>query len=304
MRRIFSLLMVCLVIVVGLIMVQGCTAARASDPATATATPTKPGLRRGSAPVLPTPSPTPADPANLPTVPGGFQPYAVSGSWRLVLNDNFEGTALDTGVWQPNWFGDTLTSVTQYVNSLEGQCFDPAQLRVANGSLNITAVRKDCPDTSGKSAGFPITSGMINSYKKFSFVYGVAEARMWVEGPDENHCNNWASFWLNGMPGDGRQEYDIAECLGGQFEFHLNPQNVFGGSSTSEIANGWHVFSIEWMPDGVTVFYDRTLIGSINDDVYSKPMYLIVENAVAADGESVVPTTMRVDYIRVWQAAQ
>lgn len=249
----------------------------------------------------PTISPTPVDPANLPTVAGDAQPFVVAGDWRLVLNEEFNGSALNTRIWQPNWFGHSLTSVTQYINSEEGQCFDPAQLKVGDGELAISAIEKVCPDTAGESAGLGVTSGMINSYPRFTFTYGVAEARIWVNGPDETHCNNWVSFWLNGMPVDGRQEYDVAECLEGSLNFHLNPQNVYGGSNSGPISGGWHVFSIDWEPSGATVWYDQAQVGTITDNVYTEPMYIIVENAVRDNPSTVLPDTMRIDYIRVWQ---
>lgn len=251
----------------------------------------------------PSATPKPLDPANLPTVPGYAKPYAVPGSWRLVMAEEFWGYSLNTRLWQPNWFGETTSSVTQYINSEEGQCFDPGQVRVSNGELDITAINKTCPSTAGASAGFPVTSGMVSSYPRFMFTYGVAEVRMWVAGPDETHCNNWVSFWLNGAPSDSRQEYDVAECRGGQFSFFLNPQNLFGGESTGPIARGWHVFSIDWEPSGATVYYDKTAVGTITQNVYSQPMYVIIENAVQASDRdtNVVPNLLRVDYVRVWQ---
>jgi len=293
--------------------------ASASPTHTATPTSTSSPSATPTHTAVPTITPSPsAAPTNTPTAaqPSGPSagcpnaPFAVGGRWNRILCDGFDGTSLDTSVWQPNWFGATLTSVTQFVNSTERQCFDPAQLTVAGGELDIAAIHQTCPSTAGASAGFSTTSGIISSYPRFTFTYGLAEIRMWVTGPDENHCHNWDSFWLNGEPagpsavgGSGREEYDVAECLGGSFDFHLNPGSVFGGSSSGPISNGWHVFSIDWEPSGATVYYDHTKIGTIAQRVYAAPMYLIVENAIHDSGTVVVPDTMRIDTIAVWQMA-
>ena len=228
-------------------------------------------------------------------------PIGIPGSWRMVFDDEFSGSSLDLTKWEPNWFGATSTSVTQYVNSLENECYDPANLNEANGELDLNVKAKKCPASAGKSAGKPYTSALIDSHTHFTFTYGVAETRMWVGGSDANHCNNWDAFWLNGLPVSGREEYDVAECLGGLFNFHLNPANIYGGSNTAAISKGWHVFSIDWEPTGATVYYDAVKVGTISKSVYKKPMYIIVQLAIHNSGKVVVPDSMRIDYVRVWQ---
>lgn len=232
---------------------------------------------------------------------GDVRPVGISGSWRLVFDDEFNGSSLDLNKWQPNWLGPNDQAVTQYINSEEYECYDPANVKVASGEVVLSVKAKKCPSSAGKSAGMPYTSAMVNTANDFTFTYGVAEVRMWVGGPDKNHCNNWDAFWLNGEAISSREEYDVAECLDGSFNFHLNPANVFGGQNTGPISGGWHVFSINWQSSGATVYYDGGQIGTITQKVYKKPMYLILQLGIKKGGKIVVPDTMRIDYARVWQ---
>ena len=248
------------------------------------------------------PSGQPGNPPPPPTTPGAPSPVVVPGTWNLIWQDEFNGTSLDLTKWQPNWFGATNTSVTQYINSAEGQCFDPANVSEGNGELDLNLIAKTCPTSAGKSAGMPYTGSMISSRTHFTFTYGVVETRMWVNGSDQTRCNNWDSFWLNGLTVAGREEYDIAECLGNSFNFHLNPGSIFGGSNKSTpISNGWHLFTMDWEPTGATVYYDSTLIGTITKSVYTAPMYILYENATHGTTNVVAPDVMRIDYVRVWQ---
>jgi len=229
-------------------------------------------------------------------------PYAFPGTWHLIWSDEFNGKSLDLTKWQPNWFGATNTSITQGVDSSEGQCFDPANVHEGNGMLQLKLIRKTCPSTAGTAAGKPFTGSMINSRPHFTFTYGVVETRMWVNGSTNTRCNNWDNFWIDGLPGPNREEYDVVECLGNTFAFHLNPGSTVGGrNTTAPISNGWHIFSVDWQPTGATVYYDKVKIGTITKTPYTAPMYIMYENATHGTSNVVAPDVMRIDYVRVWQ---
>ena len=65
---------------------------------------------------------------------------------------------------------------------------------------------------------------------------------------------------------------------------------------------GWHTYAADWQPGVVTYYYDGTEVGQITTGITSSPMYLILNDAVGgAGGQVVTPSTMQVDYVRVWQ---
>jgi beta-glucanase (GH16 family) len=71
---------------------------------------------------------------------------------------------------------------------------------------------------------------------------------------------------------------------------------------------GWHVFGASWLNHTVTFYYDGVNVGSattVGCGMVANPVQdLNLVNAIGANGYSgpvVVPATMQVDYVRVWQ---
>jgi beta-glucanase (GH16 family) len=67
-------------------------------------------------------------------------------------------------------------------------------------------------------------------------------------------------------------------------------------------AAAYHFHSPGCQSGVVTYYYDGNEVGQITTGITSSPMYLILNYAVAGQGGAVVtPSTMQVDYVRVWQ---
>ena len=100
----------------------------------------------------------------------------------------------------------------------------PAQVSVANGELDLTAIAKaeSCGGVARSDA-----SGILTTNGTFSFTYGYMEARIWL--PGSGSIADWPAFWADGQnwPTDG--EIDILEGLGGQACAHFhNPAGAPG----------------------------------------------------------------------------
>lgn len=225
------------------------------------------------------------------------QPTGPGGQWKVVFDDEFNGSALDTSKWTPGWFG---TGVTPGVNAAELDCYDSAQVGVSGGNLNLTATLRQAT-CAGKSQAY--SSGLVSSNGHFSYTYGVAEARILV--PGTGLIADWPAFWTDGQnwPADG--EDDIFEGLGGWACFHFHSlAGGPGGCYSPTFGGGWHTFTADWESGSVTYYYDGIQVNQINPVLTSAPQYLILNLAVDATygGPIQVPATMRVDYVRVWQA--
>jgi beta-glucanase (GH16 family) len=212
-----------------------------------------------------------------------------------VFDSEFNGSSLDTSQWSTGWFG---SGITQPVNSYEQQCYDPAQVSVANGELDLTAIAK-AENCGGVTR--PYASGMVSTYGLFSFTYGYMEARIWLPGSDS--IADWPAFWADGQnwPTDG--EIDVLEGLGGQACVHFhNPAGGPGTCLSGDFAGGWHTFAADWEPGSIAYFYDGTEIWQDTSGITSAPMDLIINLALYSSfSPDSAPATMRVDYIRVWQ---
>jgi beta-glucanase (GH16 family) len=238
-------------------------------------------------------------------------PVGVPGKWSPVFADEFNGTKLDLTRWRPNWLGADDGATTAPVNDAESSCYDPRQVAVGGGSLQLTAVARRC--TAGGRT-YQYASGLIQSRHDFTFTYGYAEARILLprnkdssKGAVGSCAPNWAAFWLNGLEGDPIGEIDVMECLGNDIKWHYHWDDYDRSATSQPMAwdNGmppgeWHTFGVNWSPGRLDFYYDGSLVGRHRVGVTSDPHYLVVNLAVS-DPHITTPQTMRIDYLRVWR---
>jgi beta-glucanase (GH16 family) len=216
----------------------------------------------------------------------------------MIFSDEFSGVTLDLSKWRPNWLGPSDTSITQPVNSEEVSCYDPQQVTVQNGELNLTAIQRTCSNRS-------YASGLIESDGNFNFTYGYVEAKIWTP----TGTGMWPAFWTDGQnwPTDG--EMDVLEAYGTDLStFHYHYAGCGGDCGPGGEVNvpgattGWHVYAAKWEPGVMTWYYDGQQVWQYSTSIVSSPHYLIL-NLGLNSTSAAVPATMRVDYVRVWQSA-
>lgn len=167
---------------------------------------------------------------------------------------------------------------------------ETSNVSVSGGNLNLTVAN----NTGGIVSTNPTAGG------HYQFTYGAIEARIYLPASG-NQIANWPAWWTDGQnwPTDG--EIDVIEGLHGQACYHFPPANNQGGCPAGTYT-GWHTFGALWEPGIVTYYYDGQKVGTISSGITSAPMYLILENSIgSSSGPIVMPATMQVDYVRVWQ---
>jgi beta-glucanase (GH16 family) len=211
-----------------------------------------------------------------------------------VFDSEFAGSSLDSSQWSTGWFG---SGITPPVNSYEQECYDPNQVSVANGSLELSAIAQ--PESCG-GVTRPYASGLVTTNGTFSFTYGYMEARIWL--PGSASIADWPAFWADGQswPTDG--EIDVLEGINGRACAHFhNSAGGPGACANGAFAGGWHTFAADWQPGSITYFYDGVTLWQDTSGITAAPMYLIVNLALDGSPSNVAPATMLVDYVRVWQ---
>jgi beta-glucanase (GH16 family) len=220
-------------------------------------------------------------------------PPNIPGNWKLDWSDEFNDTSLDG--WKTNiWWGSS--------SGMGDERTSPNNVSVSGGNLNLTAT---------KSGTSTYTSGLVTSDDLHEFQCGYVEAKMDIP----SGIGFWPAFWM--LPGnhdDGLGEIDIMEVVGGDAQLHVN-YHVDGPGDDAEsdhpgtdLFSGFHTYGVNWQKDSITWYIDGKEFHKTTNYTHT-PMYVILNLAVGGDwpgspnGQTPFPSTMKVDYVRVWENA-
>ncbi|MCX6121251.1 MAG: glycoside hydrolase family 16 protein [Ignavibacteriales bacterium] len=231
--------------------------------------------------------------------------------WKLVWNDEFNGSSLDLTKWQYEVNGNGGGN-----HELEYYTAGTSNSYVANGSLVICAKRENY-------LGKQYTSARINTHGLGDWKYGRFEIR--AQLPFGKGL--WPAIWM--LPTDyvyGRWpksgEIDIMECLGDNtwkvygtihFADSFGNHAQSGGSyslpiDSASFAGGFHVLAIEWDSTSIQWSVDGNQYYSVNRSTpFDQRFHLVLNVAIGGDWPgspnefTTFPQTMIVDYVRVYQ---
>jgi beta-glucanase (GH16 family) len=231
-------------------------------------------------------------------------------TWQLVWSDEFSGTTLNTNNWSYEFGnGGWGNNEWQYYTNAQ------QNIEVLNGNLKITARHEGVGATEYTSARI-ITKGL------FDFEYGKIEARMKLPLGQ----GLWPAFWMLGANIDEVSwpecgEIDIMEHVSNELMTHgavhwYNNGHSYVGNGTNVDPTQYHVYGviweenlIRWFVDGVQ-FYQFTIQAPNNsDDSFRHPMFILLNMAIGGnwpgypDATTPFPSSMLVDYVRVYQPA-
>ena len=243
-------------------------------------------------------------------------PYPAPEGYELVWQDEFnEGSELNAEDWTHEvWGKGTVNDEKQYyVNHLTPGGAKVTEIK--DGKLLINCLMED-----GK-----VYSGRVYAKVKQGWTYGYIEAS--IKLPKGK--GTWPAFWMmpvnfTSWPADG--EIDIMEEVGGHPNYvssslHANAHVHSNGTQVTHemylegAEDDFHTYAIEWTHDNITTYvdgqvqlsYDNRGLGR-DDWPYDDPFYIILNLAWGGTwggtygiDESALPTTMEIDYVRVFQ---
>lgn len=237
--------------------------------------------------------------------------------YKLVWHDEFDDATLSSDwtyeVQNSGWVNNELQNYRK--DAIDGK----NTVEIKNNILNINCFKGN----DGK-----VYSGRIKAKESTGWKYGYIEAR--IQLPKGK--GTWPAFWMmpvnvdwanEGWPKCG--EIDIMEEVGANPNYvssslHAEGHvHTLGNQVTHEMLcdgaeDGFHTYAIEWTKEKITTYVDGKLQlsyksdGTVKNYPYDKPYYIILNLAWGGDwggykgiDESALPTTMLVDYVRVFQ---
>lgn len=236
-----------------------------------------------------TAAPTTAAPAT--TAPPATTSTPCNGaSWDLVLDEQFNGSSINTGAWE----------IYNNVGNNGYGRRDPNTLSVNNGVLTITASNVN---------GVIHSGGMKHRHNQ---QYGRYEFRVRTDQDLGESTSGVVLTWpaSNVHPRDGENNiYETLKRPGDRHEFYTFIHEPFGTKSDQVYiphhasATQWHTMVMEWTPGWIKIYRDGQLIRTVDDTaddlVPDNPHFLAIQ--LDAWKSSVNGTVrMQVDYAKVW----
>jgi len=218
--------------------------------------------------------------------------------YKLVWEDDFDGTSLDTSKWKIRGTGPRRIGYN-----------DPSMVKVENGNLLLMYdIRKDS-----------ILAGAVGTEETYMTRYGFYECRARLQrgiGP-------WAAFWMQSPlisagedPGEFGTEIDIFEYFREMGENHLThclhwaygPHQQTSGQMDSDLdglGKGFHTFGLEWTPEKYAFYIDGMKFHERTGGLSHIDEYMILSMEIPDMLESLknacAPDTFMVDYVKVYK---
>jgi len=226
--------------------------------------------------------------------------------YKLVWNDEFNSTSIDTSKWNWEVNGDGGGN-----NELEYYTALPENSFIQDSCLVIKALQKSY---NGKE----YTSARLNSNDKGDWKYGRFEIRAKLPYGQ----GLWPAIWMlptdwvyGGWPASG--EIDIMEELGNQANkvygtiHYGTPHQQQGGNymlPTGYFLSNFHVFACEWDSASISFFVDSVKYFTTNiTKPFDQRFHFVLNVAVGGnwpgnpDYTTSFPQQMTIDYVRVFQ---
>jgi beta-glucanase (GH16 family) len=249
--------------------------------------PGEPDLFEALPPPSPPPTAVPAPVIDDARTPGSRREGAAGNEWRMVFEDDFDGSRLDPNVW------NRYNSVGGFGNGFRR----PEAITVEDGKLRITARGN--------------VSGGMNHER--SQTYGRWEFRART---DKGRGRGSAILlWPDSLDKAADGELDMMEVpredrSQAHFVIHYSAQNKLAGNKVSGDFSQWHTFAMDWLPDRITWYVDGVKQFETFDKnvIPTSSMHLAIqldmgpyeEWILAADETTPAEVSLEVDWVRVY----
>jgi beta-glucanase (GH16 family) len=251
---------------------------------------------------------------------------SILSTYKLIWEDNFEGTTIDTKNWVVASMKDPATGDlvpgavgTNLLNSAYAGYIAPEDTYVENGSLVLRNQKRNYTGTN-PAGNYEYTSGWMTSMHRVFFNKGFVQIRAQFPSGDKV----WPAIWLCAEDLIWGPEWDLWEYFGYRSDqgydvmgMHLmtgeNPNTTWYSGwiwnyNANNNSKAWHIYEFEWTDTYAKWYIDSVLVRTLDaSTVMNWPdenMYFILNNGSKSDSPDTFtewPNYLVVDYIKLYQ---
>jgi len=249
-----------------------------------------------------------------PSCDGG--PRGMSGRWTCTFDDEFNGTSLNTNLWQPE-----LTANTGYMTGADCYVNNPNTISVSGGHLNLSVLKVPMFQCDGLDFS-QYEIGMVTTASLFTQTYGAFEVN--AKLPAATVQGLQETFWLypqnltyGAWPASG--EIDFAEFYS-KYPGYEVPYVHYNSTASDPDAYGvcnvdqsqFNTYGLDRTPTSLTMFVNGT--PCLTDSwlhgpaPFNQPFFIALTQALGVNGDAVTvstpfPDTTQINWVRAWAPA-
>ena len=234
--------------------------------------------------------------------------------WKLTFEDDFKGSALDTGKWMTNYFWGEVLLKDTYALPGDKHFYTKGQnIEVSDSILKIVTKQER---TAGKvwnpmlgftPEEFNYTSGLISTASSFRQKYGKIRVKVRMSNAPVRQA-----IWM--VAEKILPHVDIAKLEKGK----LNYGNFWGNiakkggvkkkiskKGATKFSGDFYIYSLEWTPDKLVWKINDLPVLTQTQGVPQESMYLVLSAGISngiADHQ--LPSKMEVDWVKIYKKAE
>ena len=222
---------------------------------------------------------------------------AISGL-VLAFHPAFSGTKLNTHKWATcyPWFSQPKNGCTN-AEDLETDWYLPSGVTVSHDTLHLTASKET-------THGQPYRSGMVTTFKSFTFTYGYVSVVAKLPGG----TGTWPALWLLPKSEGWPPEIDIMENHGQPHTIQTTYHYTVLGSlqmatkfptTRANLVTHYNTYGLSWEAHSITWYLNGKVIDRYTGpNISNQPMYLVANLAI--DGPAKSGATFSIKSVRIY----
>jgi beta-glucanase (GH16 family) len=225
-------------------------------------------------------------------------------TWRLFLDDEFEGDSLNWNLWWP-----------QENVEIDGSCFFTTRRKnvdIKDGVLVLSAYKENYK-------GREYTSGTVFLSKNVEPNVLIETSIRFPKGK-----GLWPAFWFWSGNDSTYQELDAVELKGSKrvyfdisnhywhksekkIKTHWTKFNpILENGEPIDVTEGFHKYAVEWTKSYARIYMDNVLIHTFTENVPQRPLALILGLGIGGiDGKPNTktrwPARLLIDYVKIYK---